>query len=525
MNTPLRVLIVEDSEDDSDLLVRELRRGGYDVQFERVETAAAFKSTCDSQDWQLIVSDFAMPHFSGIEALSLAKKKRPDIPFIFVSGTMGEETSVNAMRNGAHDYLVKGNLQRLVPAVQRELRDAEERRERKRLELHVNQLQRLDAIGRLAGGVAHDFNNLLGVILGQSEILLDRSKDPSSVHGLEMIRDSARRGATLTRQLLAFGRRQVLETRVLNLNMVLADLEKLLRRVIGENIELQFQTEEKLCSTEADPGQIEQVIVNLAINARDAMPDGGKLTIATANLVLDEAYADRRAVVKPGRYVQVVVSDTGCGMDQETQARLFEPFFTTKELGKGTGLGLATVYGIVKQSGGYIWVYSEVGHGTAFKIFLPMVMAAAEGTQYAEPTDQVPRGSETILMVEDDASLREVTAEFLHSSGYTVLAAASPDEALRLSHSHAGQIDFLLTDIIMPKMNGRELATKLSESRPDMKVLYVSGYADGIVRDGVHGKLDDTLAFLQKPYTRRALMRKIRDILDSHAVKSLADKR
>jgi signal transduction histidine kinase/DNA-binding LytR/AlgR family response regulator len=400
----------------------------------------------------------------------------------------------------------------------------EEMKERERTEKELRQMQRLDAIGRLAGGVAHDFNNLLGVILGQSEILLDRSPDQASIHGLEMIRESARRGASLTRQLLAFGRRQLLDTRVVNLNTILGDVEKLLRRVIGEDIELEFQTEDKLGNVEADPSQVEQVIVNLAINARDAMPEGGKLLIATANVHLDEAYADRRAVVKPGRYVQVVVSDTGCGMDEQTQSRIFEPFFTTKEQGKGTGLGLATVYGIVKQSGGYIWVYSEPGHGSAFKIYLPMVQAATEAPRHMERNDDLPRGSETILLVEDDASLREVTCEFLRSGGYVVLPAASPEEALDLAKHHNGQINFLLTDVIMPKMNGRELASRLIAVRPGLKILYVSGYTDGIVRDGAHAPLEEGLAFLQKPYTRHALMRKVREILDSQTVKSVAQK-
>ena len=399
----------------------------------------------------------------------------------------------------------------------------EEMRERERAEKELRQVQRLDAIGRLAGGVAHDVNNLLGVILGQSEILLDRSKDQGSTHGLEMIKDSARRGATLTRQLLAFGRRQVLDTRVVNLNMILADVEKLLRRVIGEDIELEFQTETKLRNIQADPGQLEQVIVNLAINARDAMPGGGKLTITTANLDLDEAYADRRAVVKPGHYVQVIVSDTGCGMDEQTQSRIFEPFFTTKEQGKGAGLGLATVYGIVKQSGGYIWVYSEAGHGTAFKIYLPMVEASAESPRYVEQNEESPRGSETILLVEDDASLREVTCDFLQSSGYIVIPAGSPEEAVHLAEWHKGPIDFLLTDVIMPKMNGRELAARLNKTRPEMRVLYVSGYTDGIVRDGVHAALEEGLAFLQKPYTRHALNRKVREILDCQHAKSVAN--
>ncbi len=524
MGVPLCVLMIEDSEDDALMVLRELKRAGYDVNSKLVDSSDTLKASLAAQQWDLIVSDFSMPRFSGTEALKLVRSTGSDAPFIFISGTMGEDTAVAALKDGAQDYLIKTNLKRLALAVQRELRDAEERRQRRRLEQHVHQLQKFEAIGRLAGGVAHDFNNLLGVILGQSEILIDRSHDHAFTRGLEMIRESARRGASLTRQLLAFGRRQVLETRVLNLNVVLADVQKLLQRVIGEDIELDFQMDAKIGSVEADPCQLEQVVVNLAANARDAMPGGGKLTVATANVDLDESCVNRQVVVRPGPYVQLVVSDTGCGMDTETQSHIFEPFFTTKEQGKGTGLGLATVYGIVKQSGGYIWVHSEPGHGTAFKIYLPMVRAAAETLQHVEPSEELPRGSETILVVEDDASLREVTCEFLQSSGYTVIPAESPQAALHLAASHNGSIDFLLTDVVMPKMNGRELATRLSKRRPDMKVLYVSGYTDGIVREGVHGALEEGLAFLQKPCTRRALTRKIREILDSQRIKPVVDK-
>jgi two-component system cell cycle sensor histidine kinase/response regulator CckA len=523
MGVPLCLLIIEDSEDDAAMVVRALKRAGYDVDFKRVDSADDLRAGLAERQWDLLISDFSMPRFSGVDALRLVRSSVSDVPFIFISGTMGEDTAVAALKNGAQDYLVKTNLKRLIPAVQRALREAEEHRQRKRLEQHVQQLQKFEAIGRLAGGVAHDFNNLLGVVLGQSELLLARSKDEGITRGLEMIHESAKRGASLTRQLLAFGRRQVLEPKVLDLNVVLADVQKLLQRVIGEDIELDFQADAKIGSVQADPGQLEQVIVNLATNARDAMPAGGKLTIATANVDLDEAYADLRVVVRPGHYVQLIVSDTGCGMDKETQSHIFEPFFTTKEQGKGTGLGLATVYGIVKQSGGHIWVYSEQGHGTTFKVYLPRVEAAAESPRYAERRKELPRGSETILLVEDDASLREVTYEFLQSSGYTVIAAESPEQALRLAESHNGRIDFLLTDIIMPKMNGRELATRLVKMQPAMKVLYVSGYADGIVRDGSHGPLEEGLAFLQKPFTRRGLTHKIREILDAQQPMSVAD--
>ena len=416
-----------------------------------------------------------------------------------------------------NDQLEQRIAERTAALEQANHRLHEEIDERAKAEKELRQVQRLDAIGRLAGGIAHDFNNLLGVILGQSEILVDRLRDEAIVHGLEMIKESAERGAALTRQLLAFSRRQVLEPRVLNLNVILRDVEKLLRRVIGEDIELAFQTDAKLGSVEADPGQLEQVIVNLAINARDAMPAGGKLTITTANVKLDESYVDRRVVVQPGTYVQLGVTDTGCGMDELTQSRIFEPFFTTKEVGKGTGLGLATVYGIVKQSGGYVWVYSEPGHGTAFRIYLPLVAAPAEVPARVQPREEPLRGSGTILIVEDDGSLREVTCEFLKSSGYTVLEAETPAEAILAVERHDGPIDLLLTDMIMPKMNGRELASRLGAARPGMKILYVSGYTDGIVRDDAQRGLEPGLAFLQKPYTRYALTRKVREVLETPA--------
>ena len=391
----------------------------------------------------------------------------------------------------------------------------DEMREREKSEKELRQVQRLDAVGRLAGGMAHDFNNLLGVILGQSEILRLQLKDPIGVQRLDTIREAIERGAALTRQLLAFGKQQVLESRVLNFNSVLTGVEKLLRLAVGESIELVFEVEPKLSNIKADPNQLEQIVLNLGINARDAMPGGGKLTIATANLELSELYADRNAAVEPGTYVQVVISDTGCGMDRETLSRIFEPFFTTKEQGKGTGLGLATVYGIVKQSGGYIWVYSEPGHGTTFKIYLPVVDAPAEEARTVQQRSEMPRGSEAILMVEDDTSLREVTYDFLHYSGYRVIPARSPEEALLLAESHEGPIHLLLTDMIMPKMNGRELAAKLHKVRPGTKVLYVSGYTDGILQNGGPDIAEEGLAFLQKPYTFHALTRKVREVIDS----------
>jgi two-component system cell cycle sensor histidine kinase/response regulator CckA len=492
------------------------------VDFQRVESSDGLRASLTARTWDLIVSDFSMPRFSGTEALKLVRSKGCDAPFIFVSGTIGEDSAVAALKDGAQDYLVKDNLKRLVPAVQRELKEAEEHRQRKRLDQHMQQLQKFEAIGRLAGGVAHDFNNLLGVMLGQSELLLDRPHDEGFQHGLEMIRGAARRGASLTRQLLAFGRRQVMDAKVVNLNVVLSNFESLLRRVIGEDIELDFQTEAKLSSIEADPSQLEQVVMNLAINARDAMPTGGKLNIGTANLHLDGPQADYDGVAKPGSYVRVVVSDTGCGMDEETRARLFEPFFTTKEQGKGTGLGLPTVSGIVKQSGGYIGVASEPGRGTSFKIYFPVAAAVAETLRSRERKEEPPRGLETILVADDDVSLREVTCEFLRSGGYRVISAESPEDALRLAESHPGPIDLLLTDMMMPKMNGGELAARLGKMRPGIKVMYISGHADGLVAGGASGLVEPRLVFLQKPFTRAEVMM-VREILDSRAMVSATE--
>jgi CheY-like chemotaxis protein len=362
--------------------------------------------------------------------------------------------------------------------------------------------------------VAHDFNNLLGVILGHCELLLERlPAEDLRTKNAEQIKRSAERGVSLTRQLLAFSRQQMLEVKVLDLNAIVHDMEKLLRRLIGEDIELIFKTSQELGHVRADPGQIEQLLMNLAVNARDAMPKGGKLIIETRNLDLDETCIGRHFMIQPGSYVALSVTDTGCGMDAEVQAHIFEPFFTTKEKGKGTGLGLSTVYGIVKQSGGYIWVYSEPGQGANFRIYLPRVDVPVEEPQRPEAPAEHLRGDETILITEDDDSLREVTRMFLESSGYKVLVAESPAQALRVAGRYHGRIDLLLTDVVMPGMNGRELAEKLKAKQPKMKVVYMSGYtSDAIVERGV---LERGLSFLQKPYTRNALMHKVREALNA----------
>jgi CheY-like chemotaxis protein len=328
---------------------------------------------------------------------------------------------------------------------------------------------------------------------------------------VEQIRQAGEKAASLTRQLLAFSRQQVLQPKVLDLNAVVANMDMMLQRVIGADIDLLTMLSPSLTSVRADPGQIQQILMNLVVNARDAMPEGGRLTIETADVVLDTDYASRHVDVSPGRYVLLAVSDTGCGMDKKTQARIFEPFFTTKEEGKGTGLGLSTVYGIVKQSGGNIWVYSEPGHGTTFRIYLPRIEEAAEAVEPDEAPEPSPRGSETILLVEDEAGVRNLAKTILQTQGYTVLEAAQGEEALRLSGQHEGLIHLMVTDMVMPEMNGRELAERLKPLRPNMKILFVSGYTEKAI--GHHGELDPGMAFLQKPFTPQTLARKVRQVL------------
>ena len=393
---------------------------------------------------------------------------------------------------------------------------AEDVTERRALEQQLRQSQKMEAVGRLAGGIAHDFNNLLMVISGYSEFLLDRlGSEPALRAPAQEIASAAGRATSLTRQLLAFSRKQMLAPKILDLNGVVTENLKMLTRVIGEDIDLVMVPAAGLGTVRADAGQIEQVIMNLAVNARDAMPSGGKLTIETSNVSLDEEYARFHAPLKPGNYVMLAISDTGAGMDSETQSHIFEPFFTTKGP-KGTGLGLSTVYGIVKQSGGYIWVYSEPGKGTTFKIYLPRVAEAVEApVQILVAPESVAAepGTETILLVEDEANLRYLARQFLEKQGYRVIDAADGAVAMQIAVAHEGVIHLLLTDVIMPGMNGRELAQRISEIRPNVKVLYMSGYTENVI--GRNGTLDAGVRLLQKPFTLRDLKSKVREALDS----------
>ncbi len=434
-------------------------------------------------------------HFRG--ELELVRKDRSRIPV---------ETVVSAMKTP------EGSITGYV-VVNRDISErmkAEE--EKSTLQEQLRQAQKLEAIGRLAGGIAHDFNNVLTVIKATCQISLLGLDERDPLYGnLKEIESSADRAADLTRQLLAFSRRQVMEMEVLDLNDIIRGLNKMLHRLLGEDIELVASLRERIGKIKADRGQIEQVIINLAVNARDAMPDGGKLTIETADVELDEEYARTHIDVQPGRYVMLSVNDTRVGMTPEVKARLFEPFFTTKEKGKGTGLGLATVYGIVKQSGGHIWVYSEPGQGTTFKIYLPRVDEALTEKK-KEVNEEIPRGSETILVVEDEEKVRNLAVLILKGRGYKVLEASDGGEALLICEKYKEPIDLILTDVVMPRMNGRELAERLKEIHPEMKVLFMSGYPENVIVH--HGVLEEGVNFVHKPFTLEGLARKVREVLD-----------
>jgi signal transduction histidine kinase/ActR/RegA family two-component response regulator len=386
-------------------------------------------------------------------------------------------------------------------------------REAENLE-QLRQAQKMEAVGRLAGGIAHDFNNLLTVITGYSDLMLRKMDRNDVLRGkVEEVKKAGDRAAGLTRQLLAFSRKQILQPKIVDLNDIVVDTFKMLQRLIGEDIELLMVPQSKIGKVKADPGQLEQILLNLAVNARDAMPIGGKLTIKTSNVHLDHGYTMQHVAVQPGDYVLLSVSDTGCGMDAETRERIFEPFFTTKEIGKGTGLGLSTVYGIVKQSGGHVWVYSEVGHGTTFKIYLPREVAADEVMDAIAERDGNVNGTETVLLVEDEGAVRNMTRQILEELGYQVIEAENGPEAIRLNAAHNSEIDLLLTDVVMPRMSGRELADHLTAERPDLRVLYTSGYTeDAIIH---HGVLDDGMAFLEKPFTPELVALKVREVLDA----------
>jgi PAS domain S-box-containing protein len=464
------------------------------------------------------ITDIVGHNIAEFTSAESAATKLAEFAEVVAHGT-GQVLGVEILRPDSTKVLLDFALstvdlagERLVLALGRDVT------EQRTLEVQLRQAQKMEAIGRLAGGVAHDFNNVLTAVFGYVDLLREELPPDSSAHrDLAEVRKAAERAAGLTRQLLAFSRQQVLEPMVLELNELVIEFEKMLRRVIGEDVDLRLALDKKIGNVRADPGQLHQVIMNLVVNARDAMPTGGKLIIETSNADLSEQYAELHQPVVAGPYVMLAVSDTGMGMTPEIKARIFEPFFTTKERGKGTGLGLSTVYGIVKQSGGYIWCYSEVGRGTTFKVYLPRVDAPAEALVRPKEAGSVA-GHETVLLAEDDAMLRPLAKALLEKLGYKVLEASNATEALAASQAHKGPIHLLVADVVMPGASGRELARQLEASRPDTRVLYVSGYTDDAIVH--HGMLEPGLNFLQKPFTPAALARKVREVLDALKDKS-----
>lgn len=638
MSRPLRILHLEDDPQDAELVAAALQMGGLACEVVRVDAQEDFEYEVRLGIHDVILSDHKLPTYDGASALAFARRSRPEVPFLLVSGAVGEEVAVGSLLAGATDYVLKDRLSRLVPALQRALREGENWRarrraeealqaseqryrrlfeaskdgillieagtgrivdanpsviellghpaqhllgrtlveigacggdeatasvlrdlplreyarypevrlvtrnhqtvdvelvasaysvdaqriiqlnvrdvsERRRLEDELRQSQKLEAVGRLAGGVAHDFNNLLVVINSYTELVIESLPPEHPLHAdLVEVRKAGVRAARLTSQLLAFSRKQMLRPVVCSLNTVVTELEKMLRRVIGEDVVLRLRLAHDLGNVLADPGQIEQVLMNLVVNSRDAMEKGGTLIIETANRELTAGNVKGRADLKPGAYVCLSVTDTGIGMDEATMRRMFEPFFTTKNPGKGTGLGLSTVYGIVKQSGGYIDVESQVGRGTRVRIFFPLHQGSVPAPPSGERSIEAPsRASETILLVEDEVSVRRLVERVLRPLGYAVLVASSGLEALALAEDHVGPIDLLLTDVVLPGMDGCELTKSLIGARPTMKVMYMSGYAAEV---GLRlGATDEPVAFIEKPFTIAEFLRRVRSVL------------
>lgn len=511
MDRKLKLLIVEDSEDDCLLVVYALRQAGLMCDHLRIHSANSFRHELKTQEWDVIISDYNLPDFSAPEALEILNEAKLDIPFIVISGTVGEETVVKLMKSGARDCVMKDHLARLPGAIERELRESDARRQFRRVEEQFRQAQKMEAVGRLASGVAHDFNNLLTIITGFAQLALLEPNPAQS--GLEQILRAADRAAALTRQLLIFSRQQSLEVRVVDLNALIHDLEKMIRRIIGEDIQVRTIFHDLEAEVKVDPHQIEQVILNLVVNSRDAMPTGGVLTIETQHHDLDAQAAELFAC-RPGQYFQLSVSDTGTGIDKATLAKIFEPFFTTKSEGRGTGLGLSTVYGIVSQSGGAIRAYSEPGVGTTMRILLPA--ATEKAPAQARVTDHaVQHGSETVLLVEDDETVLALCSTVLQNHGYNVLEAEDADNAVEICRGYRDTIDLLISDVVMPGANGPALAVELRDVRPTMRTLFMSGYTEETMQQ--YGFSSQNAGFIQKPFSASALARKVRQILDAGA--------
>ncbi len=514
MKSPLRILHLEDDPRDAALVHAALEDQSIKCESILVQNRNDFVAELERGGIDLILSDFSLPTFDGLAAAQIVRQRWPAIPLILVSGTLGEDLCIDSFKNGATDYVLKERLSRLAPAVRRAMEESERRAEQKKLEANLIEAQKMDVLGQLAGGVAHDFNNILAVIMGYTDLTIRKlASNNEALSNLETIRSAAERAVGLTRQLLIFSRKQTVQPTVLNLNDVVSDLDKMLRRLIDENIEIKIIPGLHLGRINADSGYLGQVVMNLVVNARDAMPDGGVITIAASNEALDENFARAHAGVKPGSYVMLSVSDTGTGMTEEVKSHLFEAFFTTKPKGKGTGLGLTTCQTIVHQSCGHIVVDSKVSHGTTFRVYFPRVDQPLDVSAKASQNGPLPRGTETLLLVEDEPAVRNVTCRILETQGYRVLRASNGKEGLQVAREfHEHPISLVITDIIMPLMSGKVMAEWLKTANPELKILFTSGYNDeAIVNQGVFEKGVD---FLAKPFSPATLSHKIRQMLD-----------
>ncbi len=537
----LSLLLVEDSQSDAELIIRMIKRSGFDLNVEQVQTKEEMSKALGNNNWDIILSDYNLPQFNALEALTVLHKTAKDIPFIVVSGAIGEDTAVAIMKAGAHDYVMKDNLARLIPAIERELREAELRHQKlkseeaqKQLEEQLRQAQKMEAIGQLAGGVAHDFNNMLFIITGCTELIMEETPIDSPVrNNLEMIMGAAQRATTLVRQLLLFSRKSARKPIITDMNEIITNLMKMVRRVIGENIKLEFHPGFNLKTIYADPGQIEQIVMNLCINSRDAMSDsGGKIVIETQNIFIDNEFQNDHAIWQPhglsnsifynncsseaksGDYVVLTISDTGCGIPRELHERIFEPFFTTKAVGKGTGMGLAAVYGIVKAHDGMIHLYSENSSGTVFKIYIPSSGKIDSSNEKGRGCDikQLKGNRETILIAEDEKSVRNMIANMLESSNYQVIAAEDGLKAIELFDQNSQNINIALLDVVMPIMGGDKVIEHIRKINPQLPVIFLTGYSRGMLPKNILSQTNyDTL---QKPVARNQLLSCIKDVLN-----------
>lgn len=514
----LSILAIDDDAADLKLLKMHIKgiEGWSAFEFYGFKDWESAEQQIESKGIDIIFVDYLLGADTGLEVVKKIRAQGDLRPIIVLTGHGDARIAAEITRAGADDYLSKMNLnsEALRRSISNAVAQYQLRNEKELLETQLVQAQKMEAVGRLAGGVAHDFNNMLGVILGNAEMLIeDMGPDSPYIQRVQEIFKAAERSSNLTRQLLAFARKQTIAPEILNLNNTLKSMLKMLQRLIGEDIELSWSLKDNLWPVKIDPSQVDQILANLCVNARDAINGVGRVTIETDNQIFNEEYCKNHAGATPGSYVKMALSDTGAGMDQETMDNLFEPFFTTKDVGQGSGLGLATVYGIVKQNDGFIDVDSQAGVGTTFKIFFPRHIEPITKSQRHLPDHPVQTGSETILVVEDESAILAMTKIMLERLGYRVLAAVTPDEAIQITKRlNEDEVQLLITDVVMPQMNGRQLAEKLSEKFQHLKCLYMSGYTADVIAH--HGVKDEGVEFIDKPFSRQDLAAKVRDVLD-----------